>query len=219
MLIYDIEIINGIPPRDGPREKGITYCNGWEDYANMGISVICCYDSITDRYRVFIGDENGLRKFIRLCHVRNVLVSFNGMNFDNNVINAEAMRFDIGVENIIDPAKCYDILRMVWAANGLDGNFKPRTHGGYSLDAIAKANGLPGKTGNGELAPVMWQRGQYADVIDYCLEDVRITRVLLNKILKYGGLMSPKTNQFMQISPLSDSIRLNATVKQGELFT
>lgn len=37
-LIYDIEIVKGIPDKKKTMLEGIEYCAGWEDHANMGIS-------------------------------------------------------------------------------------------------------------------------------------------------------------------------------------
>ena len=67
------------------------------------------------------------------------------------------------------------------------------THAGYGLDALAIANGLTGKTGHGADAPVDWQLGRYGSVIDYCLEDVRITAKLIHKVIMGDPLTSPKT--------------------------
>ena len=49
MLICDIEIVNAIPDRNKPNEPGIEYCAGWNDHANMGVSVIGAYDAVEDQ--------------------------------------------------------------------------------------------------------------------------------------------------------------------------
>jgi hypothetical protein len=43
---------------------------------------------------------------------------------------------------------------------------------------LAKANLGYGKSGKGDLAPELWQRGSRGIVIDYCLGDVSILRKL-----------------------------------------
>ncbi len=53
MLIYDIEIRNAIPDRNGATEPGVQYCEGWEDHRGMGIAVIGCYDYAADPYHPF----------------------------------------------------------------------------------------------------------------------------------------------------------------------
>jgi hypothetical protein len=73
----------------------------------------------------------------------------------------------------------------------------------YKLDAIAKANGMA-KTGTGELAPIMWQRGQKQEVIDYCLNDVRVTTAILELGLA-GELADPNTGKKLRLAPLEES--------------
>ena len=86
----------------------------------------------------------------------------------------------------------YDILVEMWIAAGLAPVFQMGTHGGFGLDATAARNLGTKKTGSGALAPVSWQRGQIGAVIDYCMEDVRLTRKLLDKILRGGKLLDPR---------------------------
>ena len=57
VLVYDIEIVNAIPDREGIKKEGVEYCEGWGDHAGMGISVIGAYDALEDRYRVFCEDN------------------------------------------------------------------------------------------------------------------------------------------------------------------
>lgn len=185
MLVYDIEIVKAVPPKYGePKEPGIQYCDGWEDFANMGISVVGIYDYNADTYRIFCEDN---REELQMLFARhNICVSFGGIKFDNNVLHAAW-----GIE--IDRNKCYDILREIWVSMGLDPTrFVSKTHGGLSLNAIAIANGLTGKTGNGAYAPHLWQQGKIGSVIDYCLQDVRATKGLLDKILRLGQLKDPR---------------------------
>jgi hypothetical protein len=66
----------------------------------------------------------------------------------------------------------------------------------YSLDAIARANGYA-KTGNGALAPQLWQDGKYREVIDYCLNDCQITRKLFLKY-KNGELIDPNNGKILK---------------------
>ena len=66
------------------------------------------------------------------------------------------------------------------------------SHAGYGLDALAKANGLGGKTGYGGYAPVDWQRGLYGKTIDYCIEDVRQTWMLVQMVISVGWLNHPR---------------------------
>lgn len=186
-LIYDIEILNAIPNRDGSKEDGIEYCAGWHDHANMGIAVIGVYDYEEDRARVFCQDN--LSAFLDLCSDRDVLVGFNNIPFDNAVIAATLQIPPFPEE------QCYDLLRELWMAAGLSPTFDHNTHGGYGLDETCKRNFGTKKSGNGALAPVLWQQGKIGTVIDYCLNDIRLTKQLFDRVLQTGMLQSPKNGQ------------------------
>ena len=62
---------------------------------------------------------------------------------------------------------------------------------GYGLDACCNANGIGSKTGNGALAPIDWQQGRIGSVIDYCLQDIKLTEQLFRIILGYGWILNP----------------------------
>ncbi|CAB4223480.1 hypothetical protein UFOVP1670_72 [uncultured Caudovirales phage] len=187
-IIYDIEIKKAIPDRNGKRLDGIEYCEGWQDHANMGISVIGCYDYVEDRARVFCDDNMG--DFYDLCDSRDLLVGFNNIPFDNAVIDANHGG------KIMPEDRCYDILREIWIAAGLPPTFDFKTHGGYGLDAMCERNFGTKKTGSGALAPVDWQQGRIGRVIDYCLNDIMLTKQLLDNIISgHQPLVDPKTGK------------------------
>jgi len=191
MIIYDIEkkepMIEGIEPMI----EGIEYFAGWNDYENMGISCICAYDYTDDRYRVFT--ESNKDEFKKLIENRKIYIGFNNINFDNKVIET-CWGIKIQREN------CYDILRKILAAVGLDENkFIPAYHEDYGLDACCRANFGLCKTEYGGYAPIDWQQGKIGDVIDYCLNDIKLTKMLFEKIRDTRVLLNPKTGQYMDI--------------------
>ena len=186
MLIYDIEIKKAIRGKNEERLTGIEYCEGWHDHANMGIACIGAYDYIEDRYRVFMDDN--MNEFLKLCDAREVLAGFNSIAFDNAVIGA-AIPCNFGIS---DGSKFYDILVELWAAAGLGSKFAYPTHAGFGLDALCKANFGTAKSGNGALAPVDFQNGRYGSLVDYCLNDVRLTKQALDEIIRSGSLKDPR---------------------------
>ena len=187
-LVYDCEIVKAIPPRyDNLRREGIEYCDGWRDFENMGISTICAYDFETMRYRVFC--EDGFGYFEDLVQEREVIVSFNGVQFDDNLCAAHGIKV----------RSTYDLLWEMWLSAGLRPPTKPSefaaAHKGFGLDATAFRNGIGRKSGHGELAPILWQQGKRGQVIDYCLEDVRLTAAVLQRIVAQGELLDPRVEQ------------------------
>lgn len=189
MLIYDCEIKKDIAKKGEPIESGIEYCGGWRDFEGMGITVIGVYDYQTDRYRVFL--EDNLSEFQDLIAQRELVVGFNNNAFDNLLCEANGLW--------IPSEKSYDLLVEIWAGAGLGPRFNPSTHGGFGLDACSAVNFGTQKSGNGALAPIDWQRGKYGSVIDYCLNDVKLTKDLMDLVLNQGSIICPKTNRTLTI--------------------
>lgn len=183
-FVFDLEIKNAIPTNREPRVQGVRYCEGWEDYAGMGVAVLCAYDYVEQRFRVFM-DSNKEDFFSLLGSFppRN-LVSFNGKGFDVQVVKA-CWGYDLS--RFVH----YDILELIVRETG--------DRRGRTLQRCAQANLRVGKVMEGRLAPVEWQMGRKAKVIDYCLDDVRLTTLLWEKILREGGLIDPVTERFLQI--------------------
>jgi len=177
-LVYDIEIIKAIPQKGEATVEGVEYCKGWGDHANMGVSVIGAYDYVEKRYRVFC--EDNFDEFFDLIYQRSLLVSFNGIGFDNKVLNA------VGSGKLGMPIHegYYDVLLEIWKSAG--GRFK-----GSGLDAVCEANSLGKKSGHGALAPIQWQRGERGAVIDYCLNDVKMTKGLF-ELCQRGPIKSAR---------------------------
>lgn len=198
MLIYDIEIINCIPEKDKPNNPDYTYCEGWHDHENMGISVIGAY--FRGNYIVFTdapctGDFywyslTNFLPFVQAIQLTGEKIGgFNNRNFDDKVIRLVANRAF---------TSNFDLLQEIRLAAYGSTEWSDQPKGScYSLDAIAKANGMA-KTGHGALAPQQWQDGKYDEVIAYCLNDCRITYDILCLFLK-GELVDPNTGKKLQI--------------------
>lgn len=190
MIIYDAEIIKAIADKKHPHQVGIEYCEGWRDFKGMGVSVVCAYDYNEERYRVFLKDN--FSSLQALFDQHDLLVGFNNLRFDNPLL---------GASELLAPAfKSYDILREIWQAAGIGPEFRFPTHLGYGLDAVLRAN-LPGmaKSGDGAMAPIWWQQGEIGKVVDYCLEDVRLTKRLFDIIMDTGELQCPKAGKTLNI--------------------
>lgn len=184
MIIYDLEISNPIPEDGKPPIIGITYAKGWNFPASMGIACIGVYDYTADTYRVF--GEYEMEDFQKLIDAHDVCVGFNNIKFDNAVLRTA----DIN----IDDRKSYDILFEIGRKTG---NIK-----GCSLENVVQTNfpNAAGKNGKGALAPILWQQGYHTKVIDYCLNDVRLTKMLMDRILRFGELRNPiKSGEVIKI--------------------
>ncbi len=112
VVVYDIEVLRaprplvmrGVTPET---EKEIEYCDGWDDHANMGISVIGAIDLETGLPRVFLGDN--LDTFAEWVGDR-PLAGYNSRRFDDRVCAA----------NGAEVRTSLDVLQWIWASMGLD---------------------------------------------------------------------------------------------------
>ena len=186
MIVYDCEIIKAIPDSREPRMEGIDYCDGWQDHANMGISVIVAWRSQPGReqFHIFLQDNfDAFAKLVDGAPSRGELVvGFNSFNFDDKLCQAHG----------IPVTTTWDLLLEIWRALGLGFRYEHGTHAGYSLDALSKLNLQESKIGNGANAPILWQQGQFGEVINYCLHDVWLTKELLDYVARHGRIRNPK---------------------------
>ena len=176
MFIFDIEIANPIPPENGQLVPGIKYSRGWNYPATMDIACICVYDYVTDTYRVF--GEFELEDFQSFIDRQDISVGFNNIRFDNTVLRACDIK--------ISDSNSYDILAEIY--NALKSRPK-----GCKLENVIKANFStpPTKTIDPAEAPILWQRGHHTKVIDYCLNDVKMTKMIFDKIIRSGSIRNP----------------------------
>lgn len=190
MLVYDCEIIKCIPT--GELNKNYKYCGGWRDFNNMGISVIGFY---SDKSSLWFNGYNHcltpFQDFQKLVNNESQIVGFNSKQFDDNLCQA----------NGIEIKTTYDLLEEIRLSAFGSPHWEdtPKGHS-YSLGAIASANGAA-KTGSGDAAPQLWQDGKHQEVIDYCVNDVKLTVELL-KLGLAGKLINPNNGEYLLIRPL-----------------
>ena len=190
ILIYDCEIIKAIRDPKKVDLAHIEYCNGWDDYENMGISVIGVNFITTGIDRVFNHTiDVDLQSFKLGLDRTDVLVGFNNQSFDDKLIKANGF---VIPEHVVN----YDLLAEIWEGAGLGREFIYPTHAGFGLDAICKANGLGEKSGDGANAAILWQKGKHQEVIDYCENDIRLTRKLFDLIQETGEIRDPREDNF-----------------------
>lgn len=190
IIIYDLELSTPILTDPAEQEQcNIPFASGWNRYDEMKVACLCAptlaecrqysarelFDGDLDRY--FWGAMHWTEELLHL--VENVfsqadlLVSYNGLSFDNNVLIANGA--------YVNGAKCYDIL----------AEWKRITGKRVGLDALARANGIEGKSGSGASAPFRWSAGERRDVVEYCFDDCRVTARLFEFVLAQKPLINP----------------------------
>lgn len=181
-VMYDIEIFNAIPDEREPRDPDLTYCGGWEDYSGMGISVVTAYDFVYSEMLVFLSDN--MKKLGRLINSRRILMGFNNKKFDDNVLRANGI--DVPQE------KSYDLFLQIVNTQ------PPGNRKGFKLSNMLTANGIAPKSGLGSDAPRQAQKGEWGDLISYCIGDT-MKQVQLLRMACAGTMKNPHNNQYMKI--------------------
>ncbi len=144
---------------------------GSNDSAALDLSVICIYDYETDKYLSFT--QETLKNLWPILEKADMLIGFNSDHFDIPLLNKY-------YPGDLTRIKSLDLMKEVKKTLGRR----------IKLDTLAEATLGRNKTGHGLEAIIWWKKGEKQKVIDYCIEDVRITKdiyeyALKNKSLKY----------------------------------
>ena len=167
-LAFDIETVKEYP-------KG----ENWRDHRPLGIACaaacapdspepITWYSSNPDGSIADVMSPEAAKDLVndlhRFTQEGYTVLTWNGMGFDFDVLGEESGNLDL----------CKQL-----ALGHVDMMFHFLCDKGYllALTTAAKGMGTTDKTEGmeGALAPIMWGRGERAQVIDYCAQDVRAT--------------------------------------------
>lgn len=141
------------------------------DPAALDMSVCCIYDYETDKYSSFTKET--LNDLWPIFEKADMIIGFNSDHFDIPILNKY-------YSGDLSKIKSLDLLKEV--RNSLGRRIK--------LDTIAEATLGKNKSGHGLEAVAWWRNGEKQKVIDYCIDDVKITKdiyeyAIKNKLLKY----------------------------------
>jgi DEAD/DEAH box helicase domain-containing protein len=163
-LYFDLEV------RRGPDEYG----GDWERVRREGgVSVLCIWDEREGR--PYFYDDHTLAEAAEKLSSADLVVSFNGAWFDVPLLENHLLRNISLVEHL-------DLFALV--KSGLDRAGK--SFRGHGLDALAQATLGKGKNGSASRAPELARVGRWAELTNYCLEDVLLTRDLGHFIAREG---------------------------------
>ena len=151
MVFYDVET-----------QKRADEVGGWDRADLMLISIAITF-SDDDGYKVWY--EKDTRDMIGYMSDFDMVVSFNGNNFDSKVLSHYG---DVSLLN----KKSFDV------AEYLSGKLKHRIR----LESVAMATLGAGKSADGLLALQWWKEGRVDEIIEYCKQDVKV----LYDVVYYG---------------------------------
>jgi DEAD/DEAH box helicase domain-containing protein len=149
---------------------------GWDHVDKLGISVACAYDSKTDQFTSYTEDK--LKDLIDLCEER-LVVGYNIRGFDLPVM----VPYGLDVKKL-------DVFDIMYDLEALT---RQRF---LKLDYVAKGTLGLGKSADGLQAVEWWKQGQIQKIIDYCTQDVKVTR----DVFQFG-----RQNGFVKIQRSEDA--------------
>jgi hypothetical protein len=156
--------------------KPIEECGGWAAARSgaAGLSAAIVLFEPSSRIRIY--DTHTIEELANVLETpSSTLITFNGDGFDLPLIGGILGRS-------ITPSNHLDLLSLVSEGDGLKG---------WGLDDVCKRTIGRGKTGHGAFAPTLVRQGRWAELFDYCLSDVYLTRDLFHHIRTRGVVVRP----------------------------
>lgn len=159
---------------------------GSRDPAKLHISCIGAYFYKTDKFKAYTEEEFPL--FWRRLETCDMIVGFNNKGFDDQVCAAYFPE--------MPKVHSFDILAEVHKYLGFR----------IKLDNIAHATLGEGKSGDGLKAIRLYREGKIEELLDYCLQDVKVTRDIFNYgkqygEIKYGDMTGAVKNVIVDFNP------------------
>lgn len=149
---------------------------GSSDPADLNLAVVCIHDSETDKYSHYF--QENLNELWPIIESADMLIGFNSNHFDVPLLN----KYYAGD---LSKIKSLDLLEKIHASLGRR----------IKLDHVAQATLGEAKSGNGLEALVWWKNGEIQKVVDYCIQDVKVTKDIYDYAIKNQKLKYPKTGK------------------------
>jgi DEAD/DEAH box helicase domain-containing protein len=140
---------------------------GSNDHSKLRVSLVGVYFYETDTYEYFL--EADLPKLWPRLEQCDRVIGYNTKGFDNLVL-ASYYSGDLG------SIPQLDLLEEIAKVLGFR----------VKLDDVAKATIGTGKTGHGLQAVEFWRQGKIQELADYCLMDVKVTKLVYEYARLHG---------------------------------
>jgi DEAD/DEAH box helicase domain-containing protein len=150
-------------------KKTFDEVGGREQMHQLGISVVGVYDYSTGQYRCY--EESELGQLQNLLIDASLIIGFNHIGFDMPVLQPY---LSVNVQEL----PLFDIM----------ADFQKIVGHRIGLDSLALATLGVGKTGHGLDAIRFYREGRMAELKDYCLNDVKITKQLFDYGIQNGKI-------------------------------
>jgi len=140
------------------------------DPADLDVSVVCLYDSQTDDYYSFTEDQfNDMWPYFETA---DMIVTYNGKHFDLPCLQPHSPVNLSAIKHVDLFEKMRDITGKKLPLNGIAQATLGIAKSGHGLDAIA-----------------WWNSGEIQKIIDYCIQDVKVTKAVYDHAFTKGELV------------------------------
>ena len=158
---------------------------GSNDPAALNLSVLCLYDYSRDVYESYLQED--LPKLWPLLESADMLIGYNSDHFDIPLLNKY-------YSGDLTKIKSLDILKEIKTSYGRR----------MKLDQIAEGTLGSHKSANGLEATRWWSEGKRDMVIEYCIQDVKITKEVYEYAVANQKLIFKEDGKLITI-PLNTS--------------
>lgn len=186
ILAFDVETKRLASEVEAEYADELAGASAWARPDLFGFAVGCAVD-LASGVAVLIPPGGKSADFmVRLLECAETVVSYNGEDFDLGVLSAGR-----SVEGIREGGRHVDLCAEVREALAdlpeaqAPGVDHLRSGG---LDALARTNGLEGKTGSGEDAVSLYREGRIEELLSYCEQDARLVADLYRLAREQGEL-------------------------------
>jgi DEAD/DEAH box helicase domain-containing protein len=156
---------------------------GWEFKDRLKVSVACAYDSATDQFLTY--REHELKNLIDLCENR-LVVGYNQIGFDLPIL----VKYGLDLKRV----NAFDIM--------LDLQTLTRQRF-LKLEHVARGTLNAGKSADGLLAVEWWKQGLVDKIIEYCLQDVKVTKEVFEFGRKNGNVTIQRSEDTKRVVPVN----------------
>lgn len=153
---------------------------GSPDAVDLDLSVVCIHDSETNEITHYFVED--LPKLWPIIEKADALVGYNSDHFDIPLLNKY-------YEGNLHNFKSIDLMKTIKESLGRR----------IKLDDVAEATLGEKKSSHGLQAIVWWRNGEKDKVVEYCKQDVNVTKKLYEFMLENNFIYVPKDGNKVKI--------------------
>ena len=152
---------------------------GWSNIMDMGMSVGVVWDSLDLKHHVYL--EHQTPALIKHLHEGDLIVGFNHVEFDLRVLAGHQPTHELRHQVYLELRNLNHFDMLLELKKVLGHRLR--------LDSLAKPTLQVGKSADGLQSLQWYKEGRIDLIIEYCKQDVEVTRRLYEYALEHGQLL------------------------------